>query len=370
MLTCVKKNMIILYKIFFTIFSLINIFQLNFYLFFLKKNKKIVFFYFLKKSSKEQTNSIEKYLSKFKNFTIIYGSSYFLKRNYFVIKPSHFKMISGLQIFISDYVVDNFPKKTKNYYLHHDIYDTPLLEKKKEKTLIKRLNFYDNILLPSHKSLKVFKQLFKDKKKNPKIEIIGEYPKLTYLDKYINKPKANFSYNKSVIIAPSGFDGIPQLSMKNQLYKIINLLLNEGYKVIFRPHPDNISNEYILKIKNKFEYNNFFQLDVSRSYIQQYYSSSIMITDYSGTAYTYSMMTLNPVLFFSFNETYVNKLKYNELNYFKDRTKIGLVSYKSSEIAKKVKRLIKYKKKYSRNILKIKKDFFVNNRLRNKFNLD
>ena len=103
---------------------------------------------------------------------------------------------------------------------------------------------------------------------------------------------------RSVIIAPSGFSGIPQLSMKNQLYKIINLLLNEGYKVIFRPHPDNISNEYILKIKNKFEDNNFFQLDVSRSYLQQYFNSSIMITDYSGTAYTYSMMTLNPVLFF------------------------------------------------------------------------
>jgi len=362
--------MSILYKIFLTIFSLISVLLLNFYLFFLKKNKKIIFFYFLKKSSKEQINGIEKYFNKFRNFTTIYGSSYFLKRNYFIIKPSHFKIISGPQIFITDYVVDNFPKKTKNYYLHHDIYDTPLLEKKKEKTLIKRLNFYDNILLPSKKSLKVFNQLFDDKKKKPKIDIIGEYPKLTYLDKYIYKPKTNFSKNKSIIIAPSGFQGIPRLSMKNHLYKIINLLLNEKYKVIFRPHPDNISNEYILKIKNNFESNNFFQLDVSRSYLQQYYNSSIMITDYSGTAYTYSMMTLNPVLFFSFNEFYVNKLRYNQLNYFKDRTKIGLVSYKSSEITKKVRQLIKFKKKYSRNILKIKKNFFFNKKLRNKFNLD
>ncbi len=359
-----------LYKIFLTIFSFMNIFQLNFYLFFLKKNKKIVFFYFLKKSSKEQINSIEKYLKKFKNYTIIYGSSNFLKRNYFIIKPSHFKMICGPQIFITDYVVDDFPAKTKNYYLHHDIYDTPLLEKKKEKTLIKRLNFYDNILLPSQKSLKVFDQLFKNKKEKPKIDIIGEYPKLTYLDKYIKKPKSNFGNKRSIIIAPSGFYGIPRLSMKNHLYKIINLLLNKKYKVIFRPHPDNISNDYILKIKNKFDNNNLFQLDVTRSYLQQYYNSSIMITDYSGTAYTYSMMTLNPVLFFSFNESYVNKLKYNELNYFKDRTKIGLVSYKSNEITKNVKRLIKYKKKYSKNILMIKKNFFFNKNLRNKFNLD
>ena len=37
-----------------------------------------------------------------------------------------------------------------------------------------------------------------------------------------------------------------------------------------------------------------------------------MITDYSGTAYTYSMITLNPVVFFSINEKYIHKLKYTK----------------------------------------------------------
>ena len=52
------------------------------------------------------------------------------------------------------------------YYLHHDIYDTPLLEKSKEKKLASRLCCYNYILIPSFKNLNIFNDLFyKSKKK-------------------------------------------------------------------------------------------------------------------------------------------------------------------------------------------------------------
>ena len=50
-----------------------------------------------------------------------------------------------------------------------------------------------------------------------------------------------------------------------------------------------------------------------------------MITDLSGTAYTYSFFTKKPVIFFSQNEKLLNNLNYDKLSYFKDREKIGFL---------------------------------------------
>ena len=348
-------------KIYLNLLSIVNCIYLNIKINFLHKDKSFIFFYFLKNAKDEDLKSIENYLKKYKKFKVIFGSTKFLKKNYFIIKPLYLRMIFGLKIFISNYVCDNFPKKTENYYLHHDIYDTPLLEKKKENGLVKRLSFYNKILIPSTKSLKVFNYLFSKTKKKPIIRIIGEYPKLTYIEKfYKNRNKINYK-NNCIIIAPSGIRGIPKLSMRNYFQKIIILLLNENFKVIFRPHPSDRNSKEILKIKQKFETNKYFNLDYSPSYIKKYLSSSLMITDYSGTAYTYSMITLNPVVFFSINENYINKIKYNKLNYFIDRKKIGLITFNTKNIVKTVKLAITHKKKFSQNILKIKNQFFLSN---------
>ena len=50
-----------------------------------------------------------------------------------------------------------------------------------------------------------------------------------------------------------------------------------------------------------------------------------MITDLSGTAYTYAFLTYNPVIFYSPKEKKINYSYYKKLNYFKDRNKIGKV---------------------------------------------
>lgn len=347
-------------KIYLNLVSIFNCIYLNFKINFFEKNEKYIFFYFLKSAKDEDLKSIENYLKKYKKFKVIYGSTHFLKSNYFIIKPLYLKMVFGLKIFMSNYVCDNFPWKTENYYLHHDIYDTPLLEKKKEYGLVKRLSFYNQILIPSSKSLKVFNKLFLKAKKKPKIRIIGEYPKLTYIEKFYKKSERINLNNNCVIIAPSGIRGIPKLSMRHYFEKVISLLLKENFKVIFRPHPSDRNSKEILDIREKFKKDSLFTLDFSSSYIKKYLSSSLMITDYSGTAYTYSMITLNPVVFFSINEKYIHKLKYNKLDYFIDRKKVGLISYNLKDVVKKIKLAIKHKKKYSRNILEIKNHFFFN----------
>ena len=49
-----------------------------------------------------------------------------------------------------------------------------------------------------------------------------------------------------------------------------------------------------------------------------------MITDLSGTAYTYAFLTYNPVIFYH-RKKKINYSYYKKLNYFKDRNKIGKV---------------------------------------------
>ena len=50
-----------------------------------------------------------------------------------------------------------------------------------------------------------------------------------------------------------------------------------------------------------------------------------MITDFSGTAYTFAFCKLRPIIFFSKNEKSLLNGNLANLYYFKDRTEIGVV---------------------------------------------
>ena len=57
-----------------------------------------------------------------------------------------------------------------------------------------------------------------------------------------------------------------------------------------------------------------------------------LITDISGTAYTYAFLTKKPVIFFSKNEELVDEFGYNERSYFKDRDKVGIIVKSLDEV--------------------------------------
>jgi hypothetical protein len=295
------------------------------------------------------------------NFKIFYASKIYVNKNYYILNQFFLNKIYGVDIFFSNNISDSFTSNSIKVYIHHDIYDTPLVEKNKEPLLVRRLLNYDYIFIPSIKSKRLFQDLFKSSIKKPIIVILGQYLRLTFLLK--NKIKKISKNTNSVIIAPTNFYSFPKLTMQNKIKKIIELLINNKINVIYRPHPSNINDKKIIKIVKKFDGNQFFNLDHSVNYIDSYYSSSLMITDMSGTAYTYAMLTGNPVIFLSVNEDYLYKLKYNLLNYFKDRTKVGLVATKHYLIVDYVKKVTNKKSFFLKNIKKIKKIFLVNNKL-------
>ena len=85
-----------------------------------------------------------------------------------------------------------------------------------------------------------------------------------------------------------------------------------------------------------------------------------MITDISGTAYTYAFLTKNPVFFYSPNEKIIQKTYYNNLSYFIDRKKIGKIFLKTKFIITFLQKNKnnKFKKTFKRNIIGIYKKYF------------
>ncbi len=331
-------------------FSLINIIFLNI-LILIQKNyfkKKIVLFYYPKKKLvKNNISFIYDFFSREKNYYVFYGVTINIKKkNFYLIKQFYLKFLFNVDLFLSNNICDEFTSKSKKIYIHHDIYDTPLVEKKKEKNLRNSLLKYDCIVVASKKSANVFKNLFVGIKKTPKI-VTFKYLKIDFVKKELkNKNK------DSILIAPTNFYSFPDFSIQNYLFDLINKLLKNNYKVIYRPHPSNFKDKSINILRLNFKLNKNFIFDNNPEYFESYSKSKFLISDMSGTAYTYAVITGRPVIFFNCCDKFLTKYNYNKLNYFRDRDKIG---WKFSNVNKIIDFLNKNKNLKEKKLLSIKK---------------
>ena len=183
--------------------TIVNIAILNLKIFFYKnsvKNGKVLLFFFSRKNLTLISKNYLEYL--FKNFDkkilIIYGHQLknFDNKNYYFLKESFLlKYLINVDIFFTNYISDKFTYNSLKIYMHHDISTAPLVDKKKEKDLFKRLVQYDLIFSPQKKSSIMFHKFLEkhNKKKSskniPTIYEVG-YPKLDYLRKKKNHKKS------------------------------------------------------------------------------------------------------------------------------------------------------------------------------------
>ena len=217
-------------------------------IYFKLKKKKIIFFYHPKKLFISMHKySIENLLEGMnENYSIIYGheANKNIGKKYFYIKQGYLKFILNIDLFISNNVCDIFTKNSIRIYMHHDIYDTPLVSSKKEKELFQRLMKYDYLFLPNRRSKIMFQNFFKKynfdfKNKIPRLMETG-YPKLDSLKENSQLYK---STNNSIVIAPTNLSAFEKLSMFNYLDELIDILLtNIESKIIF---------DHILQIEKK-----------------------------------------------------------------------------------------------------------------------
>ena len=330
-----------LLKIIRFLLSIKSIIFINFFIMFkkiLNKDLKIVFFYFPVRSYQNNILELIDEIKKQKNLDVILaynlGSSNEIK-NYskaFFLNLGYLKFINNIDIFLSSYVVYEFPNSLNKVYINHDISDAPWVNPENEKILIKTISKYNYIFLSSDIAISDLKKKI-DKypsiKGNEKqLSLINTgYLKLDHVYKELKKESL---IEDSILIAPTLSSMLLDYNLDNFLDKMIQeLLTNDRFKIIYRPHPgDVIHKEKRLIINNiyeKYRDNKNFSFDNNTSYLESYKRSKILITDFSGTAYTYAFSKLRPVIFFSKNEEKLKKSDLNELFFFRDRENIGKI---------------------------------------------
>ena len=105
---------------------------------------------------------------------------------------------------------------------------------------------------------------------------------------------------------------------------------------------------------------------ISLSYIKSYKKSKMLITDFSGTAYTYAFSNEKPVIFYSSLNKLSFEKKLKKLYYFKDRKNVGYIVNNINDLYNKIIKIYKNKTIFKTKIknLRKKRIKYFNNSLR------
>jgi len=319
-------------------------------------NKKTVAICFTTHGYREHVGNVaDKLRIKGYNVIILLGGSNANKKwqqqKTFYIPNNMLNSIDFVNVFISPQIkpFDHLTFKGKVVHFFHDIHDSALPDIENHYRLILGVDYY---LLSSHFLAKRLKHLITMGKKrvsalkDKKICLIkGGYIKLDNNIEYFKKQSQE---STALIYAPTLSPKDKMKEMKNVVAthqhsdEIIKSILHNftEYDLIYRPHPHTLELTEIKNIAKKYMNHPRFNFDDNVDfYMDNYSKSALMITDMSGTAYTYAFTTLRPVIFFSHNEDEVKKI-YSDFQYFIDRNKIGYVAKNVEEVLEKIKLLL------------------------------
>lgn len=160
---------------------------------------------------------------------------------------------------------------------------------------------YDYIYCTGKHHVEEFRELFRNKGLSDKCLIPGGYPKL---DELLERTKKLDTLNSNrVIFAPTLLSGATEnVSLMTQAHQLVAWFVSNGWSVLFRPHPINLEegNKYLPMFEeliNSYHDCVNFEVDRSKDYFNSYSRSSLMVSDVSGTAYTYALGFGRPVMF-------------------------------------------------------------------------
>ncbi len=254
-----------------------------------------------------------------------------------------------VDVFVYPSLMGGLPKRSKKVLFVHDIYDSPSgkdeapckpeTDSGKPQRVSPLLDELDYTFLPCRALMgRTHVAVDRCTRSRPLWRIPGGYIKLDRNLHFFEAHKTKIPVN-SIIYAPTvcGDEFENYVSLPEYGEDIVRALLANfpDYRIIFRPHPHTLDTEYVANIEKRFRDNERFVLDSNASfYMGNYCRSAVMVTDMSGTAFTYAFTTLRPVIFFSHNESTVEKA-FNNVRYFEDRAKIGYIAIDIDELVEK-----------------------------------
>jgi len=284
------------------------------------KNFKIVFFSENRNYKKYSSILIETFLDVYPN-DILYVSidkkdiiddkrikNLFLENRYltqFFFKKLKCKNMLTTTIDLGNHLI----AKTKNvvnyiYYFHSPVSTTKVYTNK-------AFDNYDTILsIGKFQKDEIRKREKLKKIKEKKIIELG-YPYFDYIMRKLNE--INFNKPDSILVAPS-WNYREKNFINEDFEKIIDCLLQYGFNVIFRPHPEHFkrSKNFINKIKNKNLNKNFVFDDKIENFVSMKKSISL-ITDNSGIAIEYCLILKRPVFYYN-NLDKIHNTDVNDFN--------------------------------------------------------
>ncbi|WP_332829109.1 CDP-glycerol glycerophosphotransferase family protein [Treponema primitia] len=158
------------------------------------------------------------------------------------------------------------------------------------------IDWFDSILLSGTYQISDIRKLEKIRStKHKELEVVGS----TYLDIYnekIRKVPVEKNHIFTVLISPSWGPG----SLLNIFgEKLINPLLDTGWKIIIRPHPQSKKNEgeMLLRLEEKYKNSKNIIWDYNPENIISLARADVMFSDFSGIIFDYIFLFNKPVIY-------------------------------------------------------------------------
>ena len=169
---------------------------------------------------------------------------------------------------------------------------------------------YDTILCNGDYHVKEIELRENAHKLKKKKLIKSGYAYFDYLNYKLNKNEVN----NEILIAPSWNKNKKNFINEN-FVKIIDNVIKSGFKVRFRPHPENLkrSQMYLNSIKKKFNDEMFVYDDEPDNY-KAFEKAKCLITDNSGISIEFFLLMKRPIIYFDD----FDKIHNSEIENFKD----------------------------------------------------
>lgn len=169
-----------------------------------------------------------------------------------------------------------------------------------------------------------------------------------------------------ILIAPSWQ---PDNILDSCLDSLLAQLLNHGYEVVVRPHPEYVKrykprmDQIVHKYENCEDSGLRFELDFTSN--TSIFDSDVLITDWSGTAYEFSFVTLKPAVFID-TKPKINNPEYKRLGIepleFVLRSEVGIRvdPEKLDGLNDQIQNLLISQDKYAKHIEEIREKYIAN----------
>lgn len=164
------------------------------------------------------------------------------------------------------------------------------------------LDYYDSILLSGEYQVKQIRELERLRNLPAKdIKLVGipymdDMKKRLDTDNKVYDVDKKSDKNATVLLAPSwGENGI----LKKYGERIIDALINTGYNIIIRPHPQSFSSEkdMIDSLMNKYNDSSTIEWNRDNDNYEVLKKSDVLISDFSGVIFDYTLVYDKPVIY-------------------------------------------------------------------------